>query len=160
MNTIEHPELGIISDQDTNMGEWATTPLHIGAFGYETTINVFTEQCPPSDTQLAAMVRIFHATPEFKTSVERYMCDAYNSDIRPTYAEQIGDARYRKVLTESDLPEIHDPHAIWSVISGMGTIFIDEECDLALSFNTTFDPGHEFVVRFQGGELYECMMEG
>ena len=142
------------------MGEWATAPLRIGAFGYETSINVFTGQCPPRDAQLEAMLQIFRAGPEFRTIVEGHMFNAYVSYIRPAYVGEIGATGYHRVLTESDLPELDDSRAIWSVVTGMGTIFITEECDLSLSFDTTFDPGHEFVVRFRGGELYECMMDG
>ena len=160
MKTIEHPQLGTISDQDSDMNEWVTKRLKIGAFGYETTIHAFTERRPPSDAQLAAMVRIFHASPEFRAIVERYMHDAYRSDIRPTYAKEIGDTGFWKVLTEADLPEINTPPAIWNVVTGMGPAFIDEECDLSLSFTTTFDANHEFTVRFKGGKLYECMMDG
>jgi len=160
MNTITHPVLGLVTDIDGHMKEWGTATVRIDTFNYETAIHAFTDRGLPTESQLAAMVDVLHSTLEFKKAVEGYMFEAYRDWIRPAYIGEIGDTRYRRVLLESDLPEIQRSEDIWKVITGMNTTLILENCDLSLSFDTTFDPSHEFVVRFQGGKIYEVMMDG
>jgi hypothetical protein len=160
MNSITHPILGTITDVHGIMLEWATETLQIDTFGYFTTINAFTQSCPPTEAQLAAMVDVLHASPDFKRVVEGLMFAAYRDWIRLSYLNENGDTRYRPLLPECDLPEIQCATDIWKVITGMNSTLIDANSDLSLSFKTTFDHEHDFAVRFRGGEVYEVMMDG
>jgi len=104
--TISHPQLGLIRATDTHV--WSTEPLLIGAFGYSASIEVWTKGGEPTPQQIAAMLAIHEATPEFRDMVAGQMRDQYMQWERPAYRKQIGDPRYTQTLTESDLPEIFD----------------------------------------------------
>ena len=159
-NTIAHPQLGIIRATSSKANVWTTEPLPIGAFGYVACIEAWTEGGEPTARQMAAMVSIRQATPEFRDLVAGHMRDHYMQWERPAYRKQIGDARYTQNLAEADLPEISEPSEIWRLITGILTVIIDEEANLSLEFITTFDKSHDFAVRFRDGELYEVMMDG
>lgn len=159
-NAIVHPQLGTITSRSPKNDDWTTEPLLIGSFGYVVPIDACTEGGQPTPTQIAAMVSIHQATPEFREMVAGFMRDQYMQWERPAYRKQIGDTRYTRVLTEADLPEICEPSQIWQLITGMLPVHIDEDANLALAFTTTFDDSHEFAVRFCDGELYEVMMDG
>jgi len=139
---------------------WSTEPLLIGAFGYSASIEVWTKGGEPTPQQIAAMLAIHEATPEFRDMVAGQMRDQYMQWERPAYRKQIGDPRYTQTLTESDLPEITEPSEIWKLITGILTVIIDENGDLSMEFTTTFDKSHDFAVRFRDGEVYEVMMDG
>lgn len=158
--TITHPHLGIIRATGPKANIWTTERLRIGAFGYIASIEAWTQGGEPTPHQIAAMVSIRHATPEFRELVAGHMRDQYMQWERPAYRKQIGDARYTPTLTESDLPEVSEPSGIWKLITGILTVVIDERADLSLEFTTTFDKSHDFAVRFRNGEPYEVMMDG
>jgi hypothetical protein len=158
--TITHPKLGVIQATSPKANVWTTQPLPIGAFGYVASIEAWTEGGEPTPEQIAAMVSIHQATPEFREVVAGHMRDQYMQWERPAYRKQIGDAQYTQTLTESDLPEIGEPSEMWKLITGILTVIIDERADLSLEFITTFDKSHDFAVRFRDGELYEVMMDG
>ena len=158
--SLTHPQLGVIRATSPKANVWTTEPLPIGAFGYLASIEAWTDGGEPSPQQIAAMVSIHQATPEFREMVAGYMRDQYMQWERPAYRKQIGDARYTQTLKEPDLPEIAEPSEIWKLITGILTVIIDERADLSLEFITTFDKSHNFAVRFRDGELYEVMMDG
>jgi len=160
METINHPDLGSLTPNDGRMLAWDTGPLLIGEFGFTVPIGFFTDGCPPTLEQLAAASRVSKASTSFKEEVAGYMLEEYNSNIRPYYIKTIADSRYSSTLNETDLPEITKASNIWQIISGLNSVWIDEQANLSLAFITKFDPDHDFAVRFRDGELYEIMMDG
>src|SRR4051812_37784619 len=112
---INHPQLGNIRSETPNGTVWVTKPLLMGAFGYLAPIETWTEGGEPTSQQIAAMISIHQATPEFREMVAGAMREKYMNSERPAYLRQIGDPRYVQRLTESDLPELSEPSEMWKL---------------------------------------------
>ncbi|MCE9518321.1 MAG: hypothetical protein K8R87_01940 [Verrucomicrobia bacterium] len=157
--TITHPLLGAITTQCAKHEVWTTAPVRIGAFDCLVPITAWTKGEEPTPQQIAAMVSMHGATQEFKESVEGYIRDTYMEYDRPAYRKTIGDPRFKHNLSELDLPEIKEPSEIWRIIGRMLSVDVDEQANFSLSFTTTFDVEHNFVLRFENGELLDVVME-
>ena len=109
------------------------------------------------------MTSAMQATDAFKTQVARHLLRHYMEYERPAYQKTIGDSRHTRALTESDLPELHEPSEIWRLITGLLGVYVeyvDGAADVEYLFTTTFDSDHDFQIHFRDGELYEMGMDG
>lgn len=154
---IQHPILGELTLESG--GEWVTAELVIGPFGYQSRIRVGSEDELPAQRQLDVVVNLCTSSEAFRDEVAQRMAHEY-TEVRPSYLKTIGNPSYDQNLTLADLPELEHPGDIWQAIKGFHAIYVDEEANLDLSFDVTFDPEHEFAVRINDGSFYEVMLDG
>lgn len=62
--------------------------------------------------------------------VARHLLQQYMDYECPAYRKQFGSSQYTRVLTESDLPGLHEPSDIWRSITGLLGVYVEGVADV------------------------------
>lgn len=143
---IHHEVLGLVFD---DRGEWTSMPLQIGALGYE---SCFIFWDPPTEKQMATAANVLRSTKAFRDEMAVKLAKVYTDEIRSAYLNGVTEPE--------SLPELETPEDVWSVIEELKAVNIENDIDVTFSFQPTFDPDHQWVVRIVGEAFIDVMLDG
>ena len=164
-NFITHPVLGAMDAfyVEGGLPYLITGKLPIGALPFESIITIWTDPERPTDIAISGAVNLVQSGEDFRAEVERRFFDDYRTVTRDEYLEYARDPGYD--IDPSMLPEIHEPHEVWSFLKPCeyGAVDIKEPnkfypskvAEVSLSFTVSFDSEHDFHIIFRDGKFAE-----
>jgi hypothetical protein len=156
---FDHPVLGPFEGE---FWEWrAQQPMTLRCTGHSTSnisIEVPESAERPSDEQFQQIINVIEAPPSFRDEIAAAIFQAYSKEIRPEYLDIIAEIPDVN-LTAEQLPELRTADDVWSLITGLYYLWINEDAAVNVDFNVSFDEEHQLHVRVKNRVIERVWME-
>jgi hypothetical protein len=156
---FEHPVLGPFEGE---LWEWqALRPMTLGCTGHSTaniSIEVPESAERPSDAQFQQIIDVIEAPPSFRDEIAAAIFQAYSEEIRPEYLRIIAEIPDVS-LTAEQVPELRTADDVWSLITGLYYLWINEDAAVNVDFSVSFDEEHQLHVRVKDRAIERVWME-
>ena len=156
---IEHPILGTIFGEKW---EWCIPKeLDFPSIGYAISgviIAVDDDLDQPSSAQIQAIIDLMNLPESFRITLASAIEGIYTQEIRPVYLERINKYGDDVYTTIDKLPEIAEIDDVWGLISGLYSIWVNEDSSINVQYSVIYDDEHELNVQIDKGNVQRVWM--